>query len=124
MKDLSRRFMRIAAAAAAFALVVALPTRSLCAETKVVTPDELAALFPVKAYPIYPYNARRARASGSGIFRMYVEPDGRVRAVGVMKSTGNRDLDLAAAGGLYRWKAFPGKRREVDMPVTFSLMGR
>jgi len=41
--------------------------------------------------------------------------------VGVMKSTGNKDLDLAAAGGLYRWKALPGKRREVDMPVTFSM---
>jgi TonB family protein len=77
----------------------------------------------VKAAPIYPYEARRARATAPGIFRMYIEPDGGVRAVGVMKSTGNKVLDLAAAGGLYRWKAHPGKRREVDMPVTFS-MGR
>lgn len=90
-------------------------------ETKVVTPQELMALFPVKAMPLYPYEARRARATGTGIYRMYIEPDGSVRAVGVMKSTGNKELDLAAAGGLYRWKALPGKRREVDMPVTFSM---
>lgn len=111
----------IVGAAAVFALLVGLPHIALCVDTKVVTPTELWALFPTKAVPIYPYDARRARATGSGIFRMYIEPDGRVRAVGVMKSTGNKDLDLAAAGGLYRWRALPGNRREVDMPVTFSM---
>ena len=121
MKSNLGTFRTLAAVAAMLALIVAFPASALCAETKVVTPQELWALFPVKAYPIYPYEARRARATGSGIFRMYIEPDGRVRAVGVMKSTGHRALDLAAAGGLYRWKAFPGKRREVDMPITFTM---
>ncbi len=93
----------------------------LAVEIKVVTPPELWALFDRKAWPIYPYEARRARSTGSGIFRMYIEPDGHVRAVGVMKSTGSKFLDLAAAGGLYRWHAIPGKRREVDMPVTFTM---
>ena len=121
MKNSLATFGRLAAVTALFAVIVALPKSALGAETKVVTPQELWALFPIKAWPIYPYEARRARATGSGIFRMYIEPDGRVRAVGVMKSTGNKELDLAAAGGLYRWKAFPGKRREVDMPVTFTM---
>ncbi|HSH39079.1 MAG TPA: TonB family protein [Chthoniobacterales bacterium] len=102
-------------------VLAVVPQSGWCADTKVVTPKELWALFPTKALPLYPYDARRARVTGSGIFRMYIEPDGRVSAVGVMKSTGNKELDLAAAGGLYRWKAFPGKRREVDMPVTFSM---
>jgi outer membrane biosynthesis protein TonB len=39
----------------------------------------------------------------------------------LMKSTGSPILDLAAAGGLYRWHAKPGRRREVDMPVTFTM---
>ena len=121
MKSNLRTFRTLGAVAAILALIVASPMSALRAETKVVTPQELWALFPVKAYPIYPYEARRARATGSGIFRMYIEPDGRVRAVGVMKSTGHKQLDLAAAGGLYRWKAFPGKRREVDMPITFTM---
>lgn len=121
MKHSRYRLRTLIAATAISALIATLPNHAHGADTKVVTPKELWALFPVKAYPIYPYEARRARATGSGVFRMYIEPDGRVRAVGVMKSTGNRQLDLAAAGGLYRWKAFPGKRREVDMPVAFSM---
>lgn len=107
--------------AVVLAIMAAVPQQASAVDTKVVTPKELWALFPTKALPLYPYEARRARATGSGVFRMYIEPDGRVRAVGLMKSTGNKDLDLAAAGGLYRWRAFPGKRREVDMPVTFSM---
>lgn len=74
--------------------------------------------------PQYPYEARRLRMTGSGVYRLYINPDGTVRAVGVMKSSGRRLLDIAAAGGLYQWKAKPGRKREVDMPVTFSVAGR
>ena len=103
----------------ALLVTAAAPTRG--ARIEVVTPPELWAMFPTKALPIYPYEARRARLTGSGIFRMYIDPDGGIRAVGVMKSTGSKILDLAAAGGLYHWRAHPGKRREVDMPVTFTI---
>jgi TonB family protein len=90
-------------------------------EMTVVTPPELWSLFAVRKFPVYPYEAMRSRLTGSGIFRMYVNPDGTVRTVAVMKSTGSRILDLAAAGGLYhcRLKPYP-KRREIDMPVTFA----
>jgi len=90
-------------------------------EIKVVTPKELWTLFDRKALPIYPYEARRGRIQGSGIFRMYINLDGSVRTVAVMKSTGSPILDLAAAGGLYRWHAKSGRRREIDMPVRFTL---
>jgi tetratricopeptide (TPR) repeat protein len=46
MKQIRRRFIRIAAVAAVGAVVVALPEHSFGAETKVVTPQELWALFP------------------------------------------------------------------------------
>jgi TonB family protein len=50
-----------------------------------------------------------------------VNENGTVTSVGVMKSTGSQILDLAAAGGLYQWRAKPGRRREIDMPMTFRL---
>jgi len=94
-------------------------------EVKVVTPQELWVLFDKKGTPQYPYEARRSGITGSGIYRMYIDPDGNVRTVGVIKSTGNKFLDLAAAGGLYQWHAKPtGKRREIDMPVTFTMKRR
>ena len=75
-----------------------------------------------KKLPIYPYEARRAYAEGSGLYRMYIDADGGVRAVGVMKSAGNKSLDLAAAGGLGHCHAKPrGHPLEIDMPVTFKL---
>lgn len=94
-------------------------------ETKVVTGHELWSLFEKRMHPVYPYEARQAHMSGSGLYRMYVDPDGTVRNVAVMKSTGFNILDLAAAGGLYHCKAKPFPRpREIDMPVTFTLAPR
>ena len=69
----------------------------MAAKTEVVTPAELWKLFDKKMSPVYPYEARRAQ--GTGLYRMYIDADGSVRAVGVMKSTGNKVLDLAVAGG-------------------------
>jgi TonB family protein len=91
------------------------------AEIKVVTPKELWAMFDKKMVPVYPYEARRSHITGSGLFRMYIDPDGHVRTVAVMKSTGSKILDLAAAGALYHCHAKPGRRREVDMPVGFMM---
>lgn len=82
---------------------------------------QVAAMFIKFGHLDYPYEARRARRTGSGIFRVYINPDGRVKTVGVVKSTGHPDLDLAAAAGLYHCLAKPGGRREVDMPVTFTM---
>jgi TonB family protein len=87
----------------------------------VVTPNELMALFVKKGIPQYPWAARRSRIEGSGLFRMYVNENGTVTSVGVMKSTGSTILDIAAAGGFYQWRAKPGRRREIDMPITFTL---
>jgi TonB family protein len=108
----------------ALVMLTLVSARSISAvEMKVVTPKEFWALFDRKALPIYPYEARRGRIEGSGIFRMYINLDGSVRTVAVMKSTGSPVLDLAAAGGLYRWHAKSGRRREVDMPIAFRMWG-
>jgi TonB family protein len=85
---------------------------------------QVAAMFLRFGRIEYPYAARRTRRTGSGIFRLYIHPDGKVKTVGVVKSTGHADLDLAAAAGLYHCLAKPGGRREVDMPVTFTMSRR
>lgn len=90
-------------------------------DIKVVTPKELWNLFEKPGRPKYPYEARRSRTTGSGIFRMYIDPDGHVRSVAVMKSTGSKVLDLAAAAGLYQSRMKPGRRLEIDMPVRFTM---
>ena len=120
---------RMVAATCAIALLLATWGASQASArpvaTTVVTPTELMRLFNRKALPLYPHRARRLGMTGSGVFRMYINRDGTVRAVGVMKSTGHPTLDLAAAGGLYRWRAIPSARvREIDMPVRFTMLNR
>jgi outer membrane biosynthesis protein TonB len=44
-----------------------------------------------------------------------------VTAVTVLKSTGHKILDSEAVETLNLWVARRGERREVDVPVTFSL---
>lgn len=90
-------------------------------DVRVASSREVMAMFEKVALPQYPYEARRSRIEGSGLFRMFIAEDGKVTSVGVMKSTGSKFLDLAAAGGLYQWRAKPGRRREVDMPVAFVM---
>lgn len=82
---------------------------------------EVQAMFIKHGRINYPWIARRQYRSGSGIYRVYVNPDGKVRTVGVVRSTGHKDLDLAAAAGLYHSLFKPGRRRELDLPVTFTL---
>jgi len=112
-----------AAIAAALGLIAFLTPALVSAGVKVTYANgpQVAAMFLKFGHPNYPYEARRDRRTGSGIFRIFINPDGRVKTVGVVKSTGSADLDLAAAAGLYHCLAKPGRRREVDMPVTFSM---
>lgn len=47
---------------------------------------QVAAMFLKFGHIDYPYEARRSRRTGSGIFRVYVHPDGKVKTVGVVRS--------------------------------------
>jgi TonB family protein len=100
------------------------PLEAAGVKISLATGPEVVAMFIKLGHPDYPYEARRARRTGSGIFRIYINPDGNVRTIGVVRSTGYPDLDLAAAAGLYHCLAKPGGRREIDMPVTFTMTRR
>ena len=70
--------------------------------------------------PPYPVSAKTHRRTGSGLYRIIFNKAGRVVAVRAIKSTGHKDLDLAAAHGFYRWRCQPGKIDQIIMPVTFT----
>jgi len=71
--------------------------------------------------PVYTMELRRRHITGSGIFTLSVDEKGKVTDVTFRKSTGNRELDAQAIYGLRQWRAKPGTRRQIDVPLTFSL---
>jgi TonB family protein len=57
-----------------------------------------------------------------GIFRLTLDlKTGAVTRVTIVKSTGFLTLDRAAMAAFRRWRWKPGKWKEIDMPIRFSL---
>ena len=74
--------------------------------------------------PEYPYEARRQRATGSGVALLTVDPvSGSVTDVRMLRSTGNPILDNATISGLRRWRFRPGTVSVVQTPITYTLTG-
>jgi len=74
--------------------------------------------------PEYPYEARRARATGSGVCVMTVDPStGAVTSAVMAQSTGNPILDNAATSAFRRWRFKPGTVSKVRTPITFTMTG-
>jgi TonB family protein len=72
--------------------------------------------------PAYPYEARRARQEGLGVFRLQLDlATGKVTKATVLKSTGIVTLDNSALWALRRWQVKPGRWREIEFPISFSL---
>ncbi len=73
--------------------------------------------------PGYPYEARRAKQTGSGRFLLRFDPNGRVTEVRAVQSTGSPILDQVSLSTLSRWRCRPGVYRQVYVPITFTLAG-
>jgi protein TonB len=74
--------------------------------------------------PEYPYEARRQRATGSGVALLTIDPaTGSVTDVRMLRSTGNAMLDNATISGLRRWRFKPGTVSSVQSPITYTLTG-
>jgi TonB family protein len=72
--------------------------------------------------PEYPYEARRSQQEGSGLFRLQLDlATGKVTKATVLKSTGVVMLDNKALWALRRWQVKPGRWRELEVPITFSM---
>lgn len=74
--------------------------------------------------PVYPYEARRQRVTGSGVALLTVDQtSGTVTDVRMAQSCGNVILDNSTIDALRRWRFKPGGVTQVEVPITYTLMG-
>jgi len=71
----------------------------------------------------YPYEAKRARVTGSGVIVVSVTPSGSVSSATMGKSTGSPILDNAATSAFRSARFKPGTVPTVKIPITFTLTG-
>lgn len=71
----------------------------------------------------YPYEARRARATGSGVVVVSVSPSGSVTSARMGQSTGNSILDNASVTAMRSARFKPGTASSVRIPITWTLTG-
>jgi len=80
------------------------------------------ALFGPK--PLYPYEARARKLTGSGTCVVTVDPgSGNVTNAEMVQSTGSPILDNSALSAFRRWRFKPGALSKAKIPVTFTLTG-
>ena len=74
--------------------------------------------------PVYPYEARRQRLTGSGVALLTVDrSSGSVTDVMMTQSCGSAILDNSTLDALRRWRFKPGCTVRVRVPLTYTLMG-
>jgi TonB family protein len=74
--------------------------------------------------PVYPYEARRQKITGSGVAMMTVDPiSGNVIDVVMQESTGSPVLDNAAVSAFRRWRFKAGTPPRIKAPITYTLTG-
>jgi periplasmic protein TonB len=71
--------------------------------------------------PVYPFEARSRRITGSGVCIVDVDPGtGNVTDVSMTQSTGNPILDDSAVRTFRKWRFKPGTVSKVRIPVVFK----
>jgi TonB family protein len=74
--------------------------------------------------PVYPYEARRQRITGSGVALLTIDRSlGTVTDVVMAQTCGNAILDNSTLDALRRWRFKPGSVSRVRVPITYTLMG-
>jgi protein TonB len=74
--------------------------------------------------PVYPYEARRLRITGSGIALLTVSSaDGNVVDGRMTQSCGSVILDNATLDAFRRWRFKPGSVERVQVPITYTVTG-
>lgn len=75
-------------------------------------------------WPSYPEKALALHKKGKGVYRLKIDQQsGKVIEIKVLKSTGVKSLDDAAALALSQWKAKPHVIQSADVPVEFTGPG-
>ena len=85
--------------------------------------ENIKRIFVFSPRPQWPISAtERHLYKAQGVFRLWIDPTGRVTGVQVIQSTGHRDVDEACHDGFMRWRAHRGSPSHVDVPITFRLL--
>ena len=72
--------------------------------------------------PEYPSQERALHHVGVGRFRVTLDlPTGTVVSVSVLQSTGFKALDESAVAALSRWRWKPGRWKEINIQVRFTM---
>jgi TonB family protein len=71
--------------------------------------------------PEYPYQAKRAHVTGSGICNLVVDStNGKVTSATMAQSTGSRVLDKVTTDTFGRWRFKPGTISQVKVPISYE----
>ena len=74
--------------------------------------------------PQYPYSERSHHNEGTAVVRLDIDlKTGNTTYVTLIRSSGFPNLDEAAIRALARWRFKPGKWKEAEIPVTFTMHG-
>ena len=72
--------------------------------------------------PQYPYEVRAKRITGTGLLRISLDlSSGNVVKAIMIKSTGSPVLDNAAISAFRQWRFKPGKWKEIELQITFTM---
>jgi TonB family protein len=89
---------------------------------KLFSIEDAAQVLRYAVKPQYSLEARRTRVSGTGIFELRFDYEsGRLTAIDIVLSTGNRVLDHDAINGLKEWKAKPRSIRVMRIAIMFTF---
>ena len=71
--------------------------------------------------PEYPYQARRANITGSGVCVMIVDTaSGNVTSAVMAESTGNAVLDKVTTDAFRKWRFKPGAVSQIRVPINYE----
>ncbi len=71
--------------------------------------------------PQYPFQAKRAHITGSGLCVMIVDAaTGKVTNAMMVESTGDEILDKVTTNTFQRWRFKPGTVSQVRVPITYD----
>ena len=69
---------------------------------------------------VYPADALKLKQGGTGVFVMFLRPDGTVQSVNIQRSTGSAILDAETKRTLLTYRFKPGTIPTQVFPVTFN----
>jgi TonB family protein len=73
------------------------------------------------ALPEYPYQARRAQITGSGVCVIIVDTaSGNVTSAVMAQSTGNAILDKVTTDAFRKWRFKPGTVSQIRVPISYE----